>query len=80
MAASAAPIMTSGLRSKLGAESGSGSRTGTGTEKMKMKETGPKQEIMPASSLMTRLGPQVDGVNLLEIEAYLKRSKIASER
>ena len=42
------------------------------------KGPGPRQEIMPASHLMSRLGPQVDGVNLLEIEAYLRRSKIAS--
>jgi chromosome transmission fidelity protein 1 len=36
-----------------------------------------KQEMMAASSLMSLLGAQVDGVNLLEIEGYLKRSKVA---
>lgn len=36
-----------------------------------------KQEMMAANSLMAQLGSQVDGINLLEIEAYLKRSKIA---
>ena len=44
-----------------------------------VKPSRPRQEIMHASSLMSHLGPQVDGVNLLEIEAYLKRSKIARE-
>ncbi|KAF8579814.1 DNA repair helicase [Ramaria rubella] len=52
-------------------------------DKWKLTATSPgqtapaKQEIMAASNLMSLLGPQVDGVNLVEIEAYLKRSKIA---
>ncbi|KIJ54966.1 hypothetical protein M422DRAFT_241049 [Sphaerobolus stellatus SS14] len=43
----------------------------------KWKDSGAKQEIMAASKLMECLGSGVDGVNLLEIEAYLKKSKIA---
>ncbi|KAF8488344.1 helicase C-terminal domain-containing protein [Gautieria morchelliformis] len=64
-----------------GAKSGRGRGTETATAMQKGKEKdakmGPRQEIMPANSLMARLGAQVDGVNLLEIEAYLRRSKIA---
>ena len=43
------------------------------------KEGGDTQRIMASSQLMESLGSQVDGVNLLEIEAYLKKSKIARE-
>lgn len=43
----------------------------------KFKEIGAKQEILVSSQLMEHLGSQVDGLNLLEINAYLKRSKIA---
>ncbi|KAF8507368.1 helicase C-terminal domain-containing protein [Hysterangium stoloniferum] len=50
----------------------------SGGEKAKLKlERKPKDEIMPSNKLMESLGSQVDGVNLLEIEAYLRRSKIA---
>jgi len=35
-----------------------------------------KTEIMTAAQLMERLGKRVAGINLLEVEAYLKRSKV----
>ncbi|GJJ13140.1 hypothetical protein Clacol_007390 [Clathrus columnatus] len=36
-----------------------------------------KEEVMNVNKLMDALGPYVEGINLLEIEAYLKSSKIA---
>ncbi|KAJ7164685.1 helicase C-terminal domain-containing protein [Mycena crocata] len=37
----------------------------------------PKAEVITLAALLDRLGRKVSGVNLLEIEAYLKSSKIA---
>lgn len=85
-AASASEPASSASRTGSASTTGSATKSGTGTgvEKAKGKaEEGKspssRQEIMHASNLMSQLGPQVDGVNLLEIEAYLKRSKIARE-
>ncbi|KAJ7366620.1 helicase C-terminal domain-containing protein [Mycena albidolilacea] len=41
------------------------------------KSNGSKAEVMTAAELVDRLGRKASGVNLLEIEGYLKRSKIA---
>lgn len=37
----------------------------------------PSAEVLTSGELMTRLGRKVEGVNLLDIEKYLKNSKIA---
>ncbi|CAA7261430.1 unnamed protein product [Cyclocybe aegerita] len=44
------------------------------TERAKEKE---QTEVMTVGELIGRLGKKVSGINLLEIEAYLKKSKIA---
>lgn len=36
----------------------------------------PKVEVMTVAYLLERLGRKVSGVNLLEIEGYLKSSKV----
>ncbi|KAF8208705.1 DNA repair helicase [Mycena galopus ATCC 62051] len=41
------------------------------------KANAPKAEVMTAAELVVRLGRKASGVNLLEIEGYLKKSKIA---
>lgn len=47
-------------------------------EKWKQGRTAPvADEVLTPNQLMDALGPHVEGINLLEIEAYLKRSKIA---
>ncbi|TBU40126.1 DNA repair helicase [Dichomitus squalens] len=38
---------------------------------------GPEVEVITSGELMTRLGRKAEGVNLLEIEKYLRESKIA---
>lgn len=38
-----------------------------------------KTEIITAGQLMERLGRRVAGINLLEIEAYLKGSKVGNK-
>ncbi|OCH93459.1 DNA repair helicase [Obba rivulosa] len=45
-----------------------GGKDGAGTENI---------EIMAPGELLSRLGRKTEGVNLLEVEAYLRRSKIA---
>jgi chromosome transmission fidelity protein 1 len=40
------------------------------------KSNGSKAEVMTAAELVDRLGRKASGVNLLEIEGYLKRSKV----
>lgn len=37
-----------------------------------------KTEVMKVAELMERMGKKVAGMNLLEIEGYLKRSKVHS--
>jgi len=35
-----------------------------------------KMEVMTVGQLIARLGKKVSGINLLEIESYLKKSKV----
>jgi chromosome transmission fidelity protein 1 len=42
----------------------------------KAKKQDEKTEVMTVGDLIGRLGKKVAGINLLEIEAYLKRSKV----
>ncbi len=42
----------------------------------KAKKQDEKMEVMTVGDLIGRLGKKVAGINLLEIEAYLKRSKV----
>lgn len=52
-------------------ESRKGKSTGQGRE-----VGGEKVEVMTAAELLERLGRKATGVNLLEIAAYLRRSKV----
>ncbi|OJA14751.1 hypothetical protein AZE42_03180 [Rhizopogon vesiculosus] len=47
------------------------------TERSKAKSTRQDTEVMTVSDFIHMLGRKVEGINLLEIETYLKRSKIA---
>ena len=48
---------------------------GDGNTKAKGR-TGTEVEVMTSGELMARLGREVEGVNLLEIEKYLRESKV----
>lgn len=37
----------------------------------------PNVKVMTAGELMTRLGRKVEGINLLEVEKYLRNSKVS---
>lgn len=52
-------------------------RTDTSTSEKKGKSNqDEKTEVMTVAELLERLGRKAAGVNLLEIEAYLRRSKV----
>lgn len=51
------------------------SRIGKSSEQGQ-KAGGEKAEVMTVVELLARLGRKATGVNLLEIEAYLRRSKV----
>lgn len=53
------------------------SRRGTTAEKTSLKE---KVEVVTVTQLLEGLGRKASGVNLLEIEAYLRRSKVSLGR
>ncbi|KAI1785288.1 DNA repair helicase [Ganoderma leucocontextum] len=53
-----------------------GTEKGQGKGKAEGKK-GPGVEVMTSGELMARLGRKAEGVNLLEIEKYLRESKIA---
>ena len=36
-------------------------------------------DVLSVSTLMERLGPKVDGLNLLELKSYLKTSKVRAQ-
>ncbi|TRM61112.1 helicase C-terminal domain-containing protein [Schizophyllum amplum] len=57
--------MTGGKPSHAAAQSGS------------LNTVPPKTEIVTPSDMLSRIGKQVDGINLLEVERYLKSSRIA---
>jgi chromosome transmission fidelity protein 1 len=50
------------------------------TARWKEERTNPKKnsqpEVMTVNELISGLGKKVAGINLLEVEAYLKRSKV----
>lgn len=43
-------------------------------EKKSLKDTLP--EVMTVGELINRLGKKIVGINLMEVEAYLKKSKV----
>ena len=54
-----------------------------GTVKAEAKakgRAGPEVEVMTSGELMARLGRKAEGVNLLEIEKYLRESKVRHQR
>jgi chromosome transmission fidelity protein 1 len=54
-------------------ESRKGKSAGQGRES---SGGGDKAEVMTVAELLERLGRKATGVNLLEVEAYLRRSKV----